>query len=144
VLQPLVENAIKHGVEPREEGGRVIVTARRQGDTLTLDVRDNGDGLSGMIREGTGVTNTRERLVHLYGAGRQRFTLTPAAGGGTVASLVIPFDTDDGPPSSYTPPAPRTEVSDEVASGIRRLPVPAAPNAPARSSVRPVLRRGGR
>jgi two-component system LytT family sensor kinase len=144
VLQPLVENAIKHGVEPREEGGRVIVTARRQGDTLTLDVRDNGDGLSRTIREGTGVTNTRERLLHLYGAGRQSFALTPAAGGGTVASLVIPFDTDDGPPSSYTPPTPRHELDDEVASGVRRLPVPAAPNAPAPSGVRPVLRRGSR
>src|SRR5688572_12306628 len=53
ILQPLAENAIKHGVEPREEGGRVTVSARRQGASLLLEVRDNGDGLSGAIREGT-------------------------------------------------------------------------------------------
>ena len=50
MLQPLVENAIKHGVEPREEGGRVAVTARRRGDSLDLEVRDNGDGLIGAVR----------------------------------------------------------------------------------------------
>ena len=141
VLQPLVENAIKHGVEPREEGGRVTVTARRQGDSLTLDVRDNGDGLSATIREGTGVTNTRERLHHLYGAARQRFALVPAAGGGTVASLVIPFDTDDAPPATYT--APRGATGEDVASDVRRRPAPAAvPNVPSLPGTQPALRRG--
>jgi signal transduction histidine kinase len=142
VLQPLVENAIKHGVEPREEGGRVSVTARRQGDSLTLDVRDNGDGLGATIREGTGVTNTRERLLHLYGVARQRFTLTPAAGGGTVASLVIPFDTDDGPPATFTATAPRTVTSDDGATGVRRPTPTPPPNVPPLSGVGPALRRG--
>lgn len=112
VLQPLVENAIKYGVEPREEGGRVTVTAKRRGDSLTLDVRDDGDGLIGTIREGTGVRNTRERLLHLYGPGRQRFALTGAAGGGTMASIELPYETDDGPPPSYT--APRVERGEEL------------------------------
>ena len=72
----------------------MTVSARRRDDSLWLEVRDNGDGLLGVIREGTGVRNTRERLHHLYGADRQQFTLTPATGGGTVASVMIPFAGD--------------------------------------------------
>ena len=129
ILQPLVENAIKHGVEPREEGGCVTVSARRQGEALSLEVRDNGDGLGGVIREGTGVGNTRERLHHLYGAGRQRFDLVPAPGGGTVASVLIPFDMDDGSPPTFT--APSLPVA-EAAAGVRHAPsgqpAPAAAN----------------
>jgi len=106
ILQPLVENAIKHGVEPREEGGRVTVTARHDGGSVDLEVRDNGDGLAGAIREGTGVRNTRQRLLHLYGTGRQEFALTPAPGGGTIALVVVPFDIDDEPPATFTA-APR-------------------------------------
>ena len=105
MLQPLVENAIKHGVEPREEGGRVLVRARRNGDSITLEVRDNGDGLIGTIREGTGVRNTRERLHHLYGEGRQRFGLVTDPAGGTVASVVVPFEIDDGPPDTVAVPS---------------------------------------
>ena len=117
ILQPLVENAIKHGVEPREEGGRVTVTASRDGDSVDLEVRDNGDGLAGAIREGTGVRNTRERLHHLYGAARQRFALSPAPGGGTIASVVIPFDADDEPPATFTV-APR--APEPAGESVRR------------------------
>jgi len=123
ILQPLVENAIKHGVEPREEGGRVTVTARRDGTSVGLEVRDNGDGLAGAIREGTGVRNTRERLLHLYGAGRQRFALTPAPGGGTIASVLLPFDADDEPPATFTA-APR--ASEPASTAVRRPQSPAA------------------
>jgi hypothetical protein len=129
MLQPLVENAIKHGVEPREEGGRVAVIARRRGDSLDLEVRDNGDGLVGTIREGTGVRNTRERLLHLYGAGRQRFDLVRAADGGTVASVVIPFDTDDGPSATFT--APPIAPNDSAVLGVRRPVAPAPSPGPA-------------
>jgi len=134
ILQPLVENAIKHGVEPREEGGRVAVTARRDGDSVDLEVRDNGDGLAGAIREGTGVRNTRERLHHLYGADRQRFALTPAPEGGTVASVVIPFDADDEPPATFTA-APR--APEYGGTPVRRSPSPTV--APVVS--RPAFRR---
>ena len=120
VLQPLVENAIKHGVEPREEGGEVTVTACRRGDSLALEVRDNGDGLVGTVHEGTGVRNTRERLQHLYGPDRGRFSLTGGEGGGTMASLTIPFEIDDSPAPSYTPPrveAVRSAATTPVALG---------------------------
>ena len=130
MLQPLVENAIKHGVEPREEGGRVTVAARRRDESLELTVRDDGDGLTGAIREGTGVRNTRERLLHLYGEGHQQFALAPATGGGTAASVVIPFEIDDGPPATFTVPP----VSIEATSGVRRQPVPTP-------AVPPTLRR---
>jgi signal transduction histidine kinase len=113
MLQPLVENAIKHGVEPREEGARVSVSARRRGGSLELEVRDDGDGLGGTVHEGTGVRNTRERLHHLYGPDRQRFALLSAESGGTVASLVIPFETEDGPTPTYTTPR-ATPSSDPV------------------------------
>lgn len=124
VLQPLVENAIKHGVEPREEGGLVTVVARRKGvagASVVLEVRDNGDGLIGSIHEGTGVRNTRERLQHLYGAGRQQFTLTSPANGGTVATLVIPYETDDGPAPTYT--TPQIEVATNAADSTGDVPV---------------------
>jgi sensor histidine kinase YesM len=121
VLQPLVENAIKHGVEPREEGGLVTVVARREGATIVLEVRDTGDGLIGSVREGTGVRNTRERLQHLYGVGRQEFTLTSPADGGTVATLVIPHETDEGPAPTYT--APRIETATTAGDARRVVPV---------------------
>jgi two-component system, LytTR family, sensor kinase len=125
IFQPLVENAIKHGVEPREEGGVVTVVARRAGESLALEVRDNGDGLVEFLREGTGVRNTRERLLHLYGTGRQQFALSPSLDGGTTASVVIPFETDDGPPASFT--VPRQAESSNTAAGVRRTaPSPAA------------------
>ena len=66
--------------------------------------------------------NTRERLHHLYGAGGQQFALSPAAGGGTVASVVIPFDTDDGPPVTFTAPPFSPDRADD---GVRRPPGPA-------------------
>jgi signal transduction histidine kinase len=128
ILQPLVENAIKHGVEPREEGGRVTVTAKRDGDSLTLEVHDNGDGLASAIREGTGVRNTRERLHHLYGSDRQQFTLTPAADGGTVASVLIPFEVDDGPSATFTTPP---STPDHADNGVRPSPAPTPVVAPA-------------
>ena len=67
LLQPLVENAIRHGIEPREEPGHIEVRARRDGDRLELRVKDNGDGLpDAPAREGIGLANVRSRLMHLY------------------------------------------------------------------------------
>ncbi len=93
ILQPLVENAIRHGIEPREDAGRVRIAARRLNGMLELKVSDNGPGLPeaevAPNREGVGLSNTRSRLAHLYGVQHQ-FELTPASGGGLEARLLIP------------------------------------------------------
>jgi LytS/YehU family sensor histidine kinase len=96
VLQPLVENALRHGIGPKIGGGRVDIIARHEGDMLRLEVRDNGVGLSqDAFHKGVGLTNTRSRLEHLYGE-RQRFECHMPPGGGLVVTLVIPFTAESG------------------------------------------------
>lgn len=93
VLQPLVENAIRHGIEAREEMGRIEIAARRRDGMLELTVSDNGSGLPepdpAPRREGIGLTNTRSRLRHLYGDAH-RLELNSPPGGGLEVRLVIP------------------------------------------------------
>jgi LytS/YehU family sensor histidine kinase len=93
LLQPLVENAIKHGLEPHVHGGRLIVSAARDGEQLVLRVRDTGAGLRDAPSDGTrfGLQQVRERLATLYG-GAASVALTPAddAQGGTLATVRIP------------------------------------------------------
>jgi signal transduction histidine kinase len=67
IMQPLVENAVRHGVARRAEAGSIIVAARILGDSLELSVRDNGPGIEQPDLEGVGLSNTRERLQTLYG-----------------------------------------------------------------------------
>jgi signal transduction histidine kinase len=93
LLQPLVENAIQHGLEPQREGGRIDVTARRDGARLVLEVRDSGVGLAASSSSsGTqfGTQQVRERLTALYGDAAA-FRLEPAAQSGTVATLTLPI-----------------------------------------------------
>jgi hypothetical protein len=92
ILQPLVENAIRHGVSQRPTPGTVGVTAEREGERLRVNVYDDGPGLKrdGGGGGGVGLSNTRERLAQLYGE-RQRFTLSEREGGGVEAAFVIPF-----------------------------------------------------
>ncbi len=100
ILQPLVENAIKHGVSQLEGPGRIELRAWREDDTLHLMVCDNGPGLApppggdGAYKtsNGVGLQNTRERLKALYGT-NQHFALAPAPGGGVIAHLSLPFHT---------------------------------------------------
>jgi signal transduction histidine kinase len=70
ILQPLVENAIKHGIGPKLEGGKIRISGKEEGNRLSLLVEDTGIGLNGASRQrgaGIGLTNVRERLQHLYG-----------------------------------------------------------------------------
>jgi two-component system, LytTR family, sensor kinase len=92
LLQPLVENALTHGIIPRAGPGRVELTARREGQMLVLRVRDDGVGLAPgpERRERTGLGTTRARLAAMFD-GAQSFTLSPASDGGTVAEVRIPF-----------------------------------------------------
>jgi sensor histidine kinase YesM len=91
ILQPLVENALAHGIGARAKGGHVAITATRTGNRLLLEVTDDGAGIDRAGRDdGIGLRNTRERLLASY-ATDAAFTVGPAAGGGTVARLDLPF-----------------------------------------------------
>ncbi len=94
ILQPLVENAIKHGVSRRRGPARIFVEAVRENGSLTIHVRDNGEGIQaadgGQFKEGIGIRNTRARMQHLYGTA-QGFELSTPAGGGVDVRLTIPY-----------------------------------------------------
>ncbi len=95
ILQPLVENAIRHGIEQREEAGRLAISTRRDNGVLTLSVSDNGNGLpedADAPREGIGLSNTRSRLHHLYGES-QKLELKRVPGGGLEVRITIPYRT---------------------------------------------------
>jgi two-component sensor histidine kinase len=94
LLQPLVENAIKHGISPRPTPGQIAVRARISGAMLELDVQDNGVGLSAArltdFNRGVGLSNTRSRLDHLYGS-LHRFEFRQPAEGGLLVCIAIPM-----------------------------------------------------
>jgi two-component system, LytTR family, sensor kinase len=90
ILQPLVENALKHGLAALRGEGRVEIEAERRNGSLCLLVRDNGTGLGETEREGVGLRNTRQRLAQLYD-GQSRFELRNRVEGGVEAALTIPF-----------------------------------------------------
>lgn len=91
-LQQLVENAVRHGIARRSDAGRLVVTARRDGDMLELSVQDDGAGLreDAAPAKGHGIENTRERLRTLYGD-RASLILGAASPQGTIARLRIPY-----------------------------------------------------
>jgi two-component system, LytTR family, sensor kinase len=110
MLQPLVENAVRHGVAPMQSGGRIRITASRSGPNhLLLQVIDNGPGLktSGPQpgRPGLGLATTQERLRALY-ADNQKMDIRAAAGGGTEVLLRIPLTLSPVPVQSYAEPHP--------------------------------------
>mgnify|MGYP002761624935 FL=1 len=122
ILQPLVENAIKHGVAPQERGGRVTIQAQRTDGYLQLSVADDGPGMAGDglpdTGEGIGLRNVKERLRRLYGTDH-RMQIRPGDQAGVVVDLRIPFHTRPHPPtrasspaadSAPDPPVPATDV----------------------------------
>jgi two-component system, LytTR family, sensor kinase len=91
MLQPLVENAIRHGIAPKATGGRVEVSARRVGEQLELGVADDGVGMYTIPSgEGMGLENCRQRLEGLYGASSS-FAIRPRREGGTVVEFRVPW-----------------------------------------------------
>jgi LytS/YehU family sensor histidine kinase len=95
MLQPLVENAIRHGIAPRAAPGHVIVSATRNDGRLEMSVVDDGVGENPRVehRDGVGLGNTRARLLSLYGADH-RFEAKTAAPGGFAVRIEIPFRTE--------------------------------------------------
>jgi len=106
ILQPIVENAIRHGVAPRSAPGRVEIRAERKGGSLRLQVRDNGRGIQEAACPtkggGVGLSNTRARLRQLYG-GAHRFEVENDPAGGAVVTLEIPFRAPEPEPSAPRP-----------------------------------------
>ncbi|MDM0074308.1 histidine kinase [Variovorax sp. J2P1-59] len=98
MLQPLVENSIRHGLEPQVEGGEITVRARREGGQLVIEVSDTGVGIghapapSSAEAGGFGVAQVRERLTTVYGA-QSSMTMSALATGGTCATITFPLPT---------------------------------------------------
>jgi signal transduction histidine kinase len=93
LLQPLVENALKHGVQARGSAGRVVIAAAANNGTLTLRVTDNGPGLGAAADtsgSGIGLASTRGRLEKIFGSAH-RFTIGDVPGGGVSAVVEIPY-----------------------------------------------------
>jgi two-component system, LytTR family, sensor kinase len=97
ILQPLVENALRHGIARRTGPAQLRVSARRSGLHVELAVRDSGDGLTPVDgrapREGIGLSNTRARLAELYGPEAAVLDVADAPGGGVRARVLLPFHT---------------------------------------------------
>jgi signal transduction histidine kinase len=100
ILQPVVENAVRHAIEPKATGGLIELRCLRSNGSLWLQVSDNGQGLnswktnadapSSQARERVGLSNTRQRLQKLYGD-QQSFELVENSSGGVTANIIIPF-----------------------------------------------------
>ncbi len=89
LLQPVVENAIHHGLEPKVDGGEVTLAARREGASLVIEVRDTGVGFAPTTRGGLGLTNVRDRLRLLHGEAAS-LTVGDNAPSGTVVTMRLP------------------------------------------------------
>jgi two-component system, LytTR family, sensor kinase len=104
ILQPIVENAIRHGIAPRSTPGLIEIEAKNRNGTLRIQIRDNGPGLSGhrtsenVFKKGLGLANTEARLERLYGAAHL-FDLRDRPDGGLIVTLELPFHKDGAAPS---------------------------------------------
>jgi two-component system LytT family sensor kinase len=104
ILQPIVENAIRHGIAPRSTPGLIEIEAKQLNGALRIQVRDNGPGLpqhrtsENLLKKGLGLANTETRLERLYGADHL-FDLSNNPAGGLIVTLELPFHTDGTAPS---------------------------------------------
>jgi len=107
IVQPLVENAIRHGISRRASGGTVTVTAARDSNQVQIRVLDDGVGLPpGWTLEtssGMGLSVTRERIVGLHPDGNSRFSIQPRTGGGTEVQISLPLRFAGEPAHAATP-----------------------------------------
>jgi two-component system LytT family sensor kinase len=101
ILQPIVENAIRHGIAPRSSQGLLEIMVKRENGVLRIEVRDNGPGLPvnhssiKLFKGGVGLANTRARLDRLYGAAH-RFELENNPAGGLTVTLEVPSTASNG------------------------------------------------
>ena len=93
ILQPLVENAIRHGIAPNAPGGVIAISASQDNGSLRLEVRDNGRGASS-VNQGVGLSNTQKRLEQLYGE-RYSFAWQNLSEGGFAVTVSLPYMTSD-------------------------------------------------
>jgi len=111
ILQPIVENAIRHGIAPRSTPGLIEIEAKQLGSALRIQVRDNGPGISdhrtsdNLFKKGLGLTNTETRLARLYGTAH-RFDLRNNPEGGLVVTLEIPFHSNGVAAATEIEPKP--------------------------------------
>ncbi len=104
ILQPIVENAIRHGIAPRSTQGLIEIEAKQRNGTLRIQIRDNGPGLSAhrtsenVFKKGLGLANTKTRLEQLYGPAHS-FNLSNNPDGGLIVTLEIPFHRDGVAPN---------------------------------------------
>jgi two-component sensor histidine kinase len=114
ILQPLVENSVRHGIEPRETGGTIFIRARREESSLRFEIRDDGEGLKAgqlaALREGVGLSNTKARLQELYGEAH-RFQITQNAEGGLTVTVAVPWRVVTGNARHSTSNAHPSELS---------------------------------
>ncbi|MBT8146841.1 MAG: histidine kinase, partial [Gammaproteobacteria bacterium] len=99
LLQPLIENSIKHGLSKMEQGGKISISAAVDGKNLVLRVADNGPGIPESMLDdmqavfkGVGLVNVRNRLEEMYGE-NQSFTFTNQAQSGCIATVILPYET---------------------------------------------------
>jgi two-component system LytT family sensor kinase len=102
ILQPLLENSLRHGMKPGGEVMNISIAAQRENGNLVLKVSDTGTGLGSLdsaatFSRGVGLTNIRDRLAHLYGAS-QEFSIGNRAAGGAEVTLRVPYRTSTEPP----------------------------------------------